>query len=359
MKEFDIKKNTGLLIEELKPEDYVLGANSPIVFEARNSIADWRQFRSRDERQSYRYFDAMDCVTMSAMNDWEEQANWMLINNLWPEDALKFWNKHGYIVDGKFEVSDRFIAKLSGTTGRGNTFTRVHEAIRKCGVVPEAMWPASEDFTWETFYSDIREEVKALGLESLKYFNWQYEMIVNPTKKVLMEQLKHAPIHIGVGTCPDWSDGQVASCVMTQNHGVLLDAIQGGGYVIFDHYNPFNKVLAPDYVIGSACKAVLYPVKRVEPVGMTVFTKDIKKGESGPDVQKLKHALWKLAWMSMDDIVASDKYDDRTASAVFSFQLGNMLHTPSTLSELLLLRGKVVGPKTRAVLNQYYNRWSK
>jgi hypothetical protein len=221
------------------------------------------------------------------------------------------------------------------------------------------MWPASEDFTWETFYSDIREEVKLIGKESLKYYNWMYENLGIPSKKILQEQLQHAPIHIGVGTCPDWHDGQVSSCKMEPNHGVLLDEIAGDGYIIFDHYQPFNKVLAPDYVIAIAYKAVLYPIKRVEPVGLTTFNQDLRYGQSGAEVAKLKHALWKLAWADMDDIVGNDVYDDRLAKIVFNFQLGNIFRTPSTLAELFALRGKVAGPKTRAVLNQYYNRWSK
>jgi hypothetical protein len=358
MKKFDITKNTGIRIEELKPEDYIFGVNSLIVFEKRNTTGNWKLFRSSDERQSYRLFDAMDCVTMSALNDFEEQANWMLANNLWPADALKFWNDNGYIVNGKFEVSDRFIAKMSKTTAQGNTFPNVHNAIRNCGVVPEAMWPASDDFTWEIFYSEVRPEVIALGLQSLKYFNWQYEKI--PTdKKTLQTQLQHAPIHIGVGTCPDWNDGKVSACQMSPNHGVLLDSIQVDGYHIFDHYAPFDKVLAPDYLIPIAYKAILYPIKRSDPIGITTFNNDLRYGQGGPEVAKLKDALYKMAWISIDEIVGSDIYDDRLAKAVFNFQLGNILHTPSTLSELFSLRGKVVGPKTRAVLNQYYNMWSK
>src|SRR3990167_6246942 len=106
--------NTGLIIEQ-KSEDFVLGASS-ILFEARNKTKDWRVFRSRPERQRYSRFDAMNCVSQTSTNLWEAQANWMLENKLWPEDALNFWNKNSYIVDGKFEISERAVAKLSNTT---------------------------------------------------------------------------------------------------------------------------------------------------------------------------------------------------------------------------------------------------
>lgn len=345
----DFTKNLGVIIEPPAPEDWIGGA---ITFEPRCTIRDWRQFNSTNEAQAYKYFDPFDCVTVSELASWESQANFFLFNNLWPADALKFWNDKGYIVNGKFETSSRFTAKMSGTVpGRGNSNKRVQESIRKDGVVPRSVYTGNDSMTEADYYSEVPEAVKLLGKESLKYFNWLYESLTDLSPKNLAKQLEHAPVNLIIFTCSPWSD-RVPACSTEPNHQILLNHVEeiNNSFDIKDQYDPFDKKLLPGYKIWSASKGVLYPVKRMEPV-VSSFNKDIVFGDSGSEVAKLKSVLHKLGWLSDDVLVMPDIYEENLADAVYRFQLSNLSRT---FWEMVTnLKGKRVGPATRAVLNSY------
>lgn len=349
----NLQINTGLIIEQ-KESDFILGANSPIGHEKRNLTRDWRLFRSRAERQTYKNTDAMNCVSQYATNNWEAQANWMFENNLWPEDALSFWNNNGYLIDGKFEISERFTAKLSGTTRVGNTFQNVLDSIRKDGVVPEIKWPAQghpniDTFNWEKYYESIPDELISLGKESLKYFSMAYERIDAGTqlqkKEVIRYALEHAPVGFAIATCNPWG-ARVPVCYQNANHAVTCDAFETS-YIVWDSYEPFEKFLEPGYEIHYAVKAVLYPVKRNEPVKPPqVLDKDIVFGQVGLEVVKLRDALNKLGWTNN---ITSMEYNRELAGVVFRFQLANLR---TYLEMILSLKGRRVGPRTREELNR-------
>lgn len=363
MNKLNEQLNTGLLIED-RPTDFVLGSTSPIVHESRNLTRDWRLFRSRPERQRFARMDAMNCVSQYSTNQWEEQANWMLANNLWPEDALKFWNKHKYIVEGKFEISERFSAKMSNTTQAGNYFQNVLSSIKNDGVVPEWMWPASLDpnadlFEWDTYYLNPSEELKLLGKESLKYFSMLYERIDMGTQKnkleIIKKALEHAPLGLAVATCPPWESALVPVCYANPNHAVCNDCIgKFYSFFIYDSYEPFAKELAAGYQIYSIYKAVLYTVKRNEPVvkeAPELLNQDLSFSEMGPEVLKLRSALSKMGWKNN---FLWDVYDSELASVVFKFQLANISHV--FLEMLLSLKGRRVGPRTREVINKFLTK---
>ena len=356
-------QNTGLLIED-RDTDFVLGSTSPIVHEARNVTRDWRPFRSRPERQRFAKVDAMNCVSQYATNQWEEQANWMLANNLWDETALKFWNKHGYIVNGKFEISERFLAKMSNTTLAGNYFQDVLSSIKNDGVVPEWMWPATLDpnadlFEWNTYYLIPSEELKLLGKESLKYFSLLYERIDAGTAQnkieIIKKALEHAPLGLAVATCSPWESALVPVCYANPNHAVCNDCMgKFNSFFIFDSYEPFAKELASGYQVFSIYKAVLYPIKRNEPVVVEderLLNRDIVFEETGVEVLRLRNALNQMGWKNNTNW---DVYDNELRSAVFKFQLANLNHV--FLEMLLSLKGRRVGPRTREVINKFLQK---
>lgn len=63
----------------------------------------------------------------------------------------------------KMELSERFLAKMSGTTVNGNTIDAVFKAINKYGLVSVQDWPELTTFSWDEFYADIPPEVVAKG----------------------------------------------------------------------------------------------------------------------------------------------------------------------------------------------------
>ena len=335
-----------------RPEDYFLGVNSPIQHEARNTTKDWRPFYSRDERQLLVNSDTYACTNFSGANQWEIQANFFLVNNLWPEDALKFWNKHGYIINNKFEISDRFQAIKSGTkVGFGNYMYKGHDSIRKDGVIPESMLPSNPSMKVEEFYSGITEEMNVLGLESLKYFNWMYEFLSDLTPKSMDKTLEHAPIQIGIGICDGYHDGYANVCDAGPVHAIIDGDVEdkNWSYNVLDHYEPFQKKLAPGYKIHSAVKGILYPIKRDEPAKIEgPFTRDIVFNEQGDEVLKLRKVLNEHGWKNN---INNNVYDKELSMTIFKFQLANLSRV--LLETIFTLMGRRCGPQTRAVLNQY------
>ena len=333
------------LLEGSRPEDYILGANSPVVYEQRNLLGDWEQFLGKAERQSSKRLDRMACVTYSGLNSIECQLNWMLANNLLPEETLNFLRANGYIDErGQINCSDRFNAKLSGTTRQGNYFYNVWDSFRKDGLVPEKLWPDNEDFDWDQYYSPIPDEVKAIGKQFLEHFAIQYEYALR-LRETIEVSLKHCPHQIAITTCPGWDTDHPQVCSAPFNHAVMMFKKQTGFY-IYDHYEPFKKKLPHNYAMGTILKGIISPIK--EKVNTEKFNQDIVFGENSLEVTKLRRALNKLGWLDKKDTF-SMKYDSNLADAVFRFQLANLSRT---FKEMLFnLKGKRFGPKSRHVIN--------
>ena len=358
--ELDNFQNTGLIIEQ-KPEDFVLGSSS-IPFEQRNVTKDWRKFRSRPERQNFTRVDPMNCVSHTSTNLWEAQANWMLENNLWPQESLDFFNKHGYIVNGKFEISERFQAKVSNTTTGGNSYQRVldtmntsPESSRGFGVVPEALWPSTlstENFNWAEYYKAIPQELLNLAKESKEHFKFPYEAIHSGTqdniKEIVKKALEHAPLGFAIATCQPY-DASVQVCSNAANHAVTNDCFTTS-YLIWDSYDPYEKYLEPGYLIHYVVKAVLYPLKKKIPSD-GLFHEDIVFGDKGDEVLRLRKALNSIGWKNDIDW---DIYDSGLCTVVKNFQLANLKRQPSVaifLGTIFNLAGKRFGPQSREALN--------
>jgi len=177
--------NTGIILEPLKPEDYVAGVSSPIVYNTRLKDGNWTPYAWDTENQYSSKGDALDCVTESFINSIEAQE---------------------YFITGKkVNYSKRWIAKISGTNqgiykGLGNTYGNVAEAIRKNGLVLESSYPKPVgDWTADEFYKDINPDLQtkllAEGQIWLTKWNYQYEYL-QVTDPNLDFHLKHCPINV-------------------------------------------------------------------------------------------------------------------------------------------------------------------
>ncbi len=134
--------------------------------------------------------------------------------------------------------SDRFIAKMSGTTPRGNYLDKVADTVRSIGLVREEDWPAPINYTWNSYYADIPQDVinKAIKV------NIAYESIV-PSETELLYHLKQCPIQIVIPN-------------PNPNHAVVLVHIENGLAYYFDSYSPYLKTIAVNK-IHYALKIVL------------------------------------------------------------------------------------------------------
>lgn len=201
------------VIEGKRDTDFVAGT---LPYEERNPSGDWTSYLPPGEWQKGTV-DTMACVTFSALNSIETQ--------------------HKFLTGQERNFSDRFTARLSGTTPDGNYLWRVADCIRKDGLVDESDWPAPENFTWETYYQAPPIEVINKARLFLNEWVVQYEWI-DFTKESLIKHLKHAPIQ-----------------VVLPGHAVLGFFRNEDVLKYFDSYVPFIKERTE--LVSSALKIVL------------------------------------------------------------------------------------------------------
>ena len=262
--------NLGVIFQKPSQTAWVGGENSKLVFEDRG-ILTWKEYLNKAENQNGVYVSSMCCVSFSFNEAIEANVNYLLKNNKGNFDYLynclsnsekelfdDFVNK-----DNEFDLSDRALGKLSGTTNKGNTCERVAETGRKMAV-PQKIWdfPNTQRtpvFDNEDFFAPIPDDlVKKYSDVFFKIFTVNYEFISTdlPSLKVA---LKQAPIQIIVSCCPGWNGTEVKACARDYEHAILLVGIdEQNRYLVRDSFNSNNdKVLAQDYKIGSALKIVV------------------------------------------------------------------------------------------------------
>lgn len=210
--------NHGVLLGQ-RDTDFVAGT---LPYKELNPSGNWTGFVPPGEWQGSSHADSMACVTFSALNCIETQERFLTGNQ---------WN-----------YSDRWIAKMSGTTPEGNYLYKVADTIRKYGLVLEEDYPAPKDFTWNEYYADIPkkklDELLAKGQDWLKTHDVAYEFLT-PDDWNLDYHLKHAPIQVVIP-------------------GHAIEGIYSPGDVMnyFDSYSPYNKQTKVKY-LQSAMKLVL------------------------------------------------------------------------------------------------------
>jgi len=265
-------------------KDYVAGLVSGIVYEERLPDGNWKKYRSRGEKQFGVYMDSMGCVSFSFANGVEENIDWLkktnqlsieTVKKLLPkeEDQMKFLEF--FNDDGKVDLSDRALAKLSNTTEEGNMLSLVARTGRS-KAVPERKWPFPSEqrdpvFDWDDFYKEIPEElVKEYSRVFFTVFKIETEFI-NPTWENIKYHLKQAPIQIASGICPGWdTDRPIKTCDRHNDHATLIDGQKEMSYELFDHYPPFDKELEKGYKIDGALKIIVSVKKPINIIPMIV-----------------------------------------------------------------------------------------
>lgn len=229
-------KNYGLVLATRAPGQWQFGGPSGIDNEeVLRADGQWDSFIPPYEAQSNVYFDTMACCTFSAANAIE----------------TIIFRKFGEVVN----LSDRFTAKMSGTTNQGNTFVNVGDSFRKDGNPLEINWPFLPFIKeFESYYSSIPEEVKKKALSLLEQYVISYEFVWDTPDK-MMEALKYAPLQVAIHAYGPKEGDIYARTTKQGNHAVLLYGYVPGQYwKIYDHYDNKFKKLAWDTVFWGALK---------------------------------------------------------------------------------------------------------
>lgn len=257
--------NLGFLPPEpdYKDTDYILGAATMVPFEELVPDGDWSKYKPDYEDQNHAGADKMDCVSESATSSVEFQINRMIREGIIETEPITDWlytNEHGL----RFECSQRYVAKLSGTTSSGNTQPRVGDAIRTFGIAPEKIWAtprASTYMSWEEYYKTVPATVIDKGKDLLKYFDITYQRLPDVKHATFKLARQQAPIWWAIGTCPGWGSADVIqACSMSPNHATLNTHDEELKYMgDWDSYDPYEKKLAWNYVIYYPYQLIVKP----------------------------------------------------------------------------------------------------
>jgi len=165
------------VISGKKKTDWIAGT---IPWVNRNPSGNWHDFLVKGERQYFQGFDTMACVSFATNNVCEIQIK----------------QQTGQEVN----FSDRFLAKMSGTTNQGNWVYIVLDTWRKIGVVNEDEWPKPpEPTTFQAYYGDIPQFIiDRAKSQSTDLYDLQYEYINDHSPANIQKQLQHAPLLITI-----------------------------------------------------------------------------------------------------------------------------------------------------------------
>jgi hypothetical protein len=282
-----MEKNYGYLPIVWSDTHKVFGTDTGIARNISNSTLDWQQYYSKGEWQLGLYFDSMACVSFSANKVVEAIMNYQIAKGIMSQESFAWLSDNGYLTHGLVNLSDRFLAKVSGTTRQGNSGDKVANALRHSGAVPEAVWPFPREqrtpvFDWNDFYSEIPQKVINLGLEFVKRFNIQYEFVNTSGNKDMKESLVYAPLQAYVHAWEKPVNGIYQRSALGINHSISVFKPE---WFIRDHYEDyepdFDKQLAPDFLFHP--QGVLYNVtdNKLTYSGMAKVLKDKRSSAVG------------------------------------------------------------------------------
>lgn len=184
-------QNDGVILGR-KVTDFIAGT---LPYRVNITDGNWTPYVPKFENQFSNNADSMGCVTYSALNCIETQER--------------------FITGTEVNYSDRWIAKMSGTTHQGNYLYKVMDTIRQYGLVLEEDYPTPDNFDWDTYYAEIPttkfQELIKKGQEWLTRWQVNYEWLTVSDPQIDYH-LKHAPIQVvipghaieGIYSPDDW-----------------------------------------------------------------------------------------------------------------------------------------------------------
>jgi len=228
--------NTGLIIKKPQPQDWRVGSVSGFDSAVLQKDHNWHEYLPIKENQFSRHFDTMGCVSFSALN------------------CLEMLQKRKY--GNEVNWSDRWLAKVSGTTRRGNWLQSVADTIRHTGLLLESEYPYPRQeagFDWDDFYKDVPLSMFEEAGDFLKEYEVTYEWVDIRNRDNLLYSLRFTPLQV-TGVFP--SHRKAVDGIIPREEGLHTHAytIYGGKYGeyfdVFDHYTVEKKKIAWDFDLG-------------------------------------------------------------------------------------------------------------
>lgn len=310
--------NTGVTQPKVEPTDWTAG-DTGIVYQ--EVCQDWTPYLPKYEAQE-KLARTQACVTFSALNCIETQLK---------QQTGKEWN-----------FSDRFTAKMSGTTKNGNGLQKVLDSIRKDGWLLEEDYPFPSNITFEEFYKEIPQELKDKAKKNLEDAKWEvrYEWAsvnnCNPDLESLRKQLKQCPLQ----RATSYSSG-----LCNFEHATEVFKIDNSFIYIYDSYNGGIVKNQLGYAQPALMKIVVVP-KSPTYLLIPPITKDLRYGDRNEEVKYLQRKLIKLGFLSKG--LDTGYYGPLTRQAVSKFQWAYKVANSIILT---WNSGRLVASATRNKLN--------
>lgn len=309
--------NYGVIQPKVNKLDWTSG-DTGIVY--REVCQDWTPYLPTYEQQR-KLEETYACVSFSLLNIIEAQ--------------LKQQGK-------ELNLSDRFLAKASGTTNKGNWVQNPPYSFTHDGWLLEEDYPYPENITFQEFYKEIPQELKDKAKKNYENADWtiQYQWLnsgnCNPNLEALKKELKQAPLQIATS----YNSG-----LCNSEHAMMLYKIDSNIW-IYDSYRGGIVKQNLDYPLPWIMKIVVAP-KVVLPEVIPPVSKNLWYGTwNNEEVKYLQKKLIKLGYLSKG--LDTGNYLNLTKQAVYKFQKD---YKVASLPILLWNQGRYVGNSTRKVLN--------
>lgn len=298
-------QNTGVLWKYPELQDDIASGESRIVYEENIPDGQWDDFMPSEqgEIQISLRDETNTCTNHACSNPVDAQINLMIARNKIPTNSVIKLEQAGFIVNDRFNTSERDNAILSGTNGgldptrpKGNYLYKPWDSVRNDGICPEKLLPFSRTMTLQEFFKpNLTADQKAEILEARKLFKsiflTQYEIVPTDLQSIFYHK-KQAPLSIISGVCKGWgSDGIVSACYLNSGHATAIYGDTDKYLKDFDSYNPLCKKLALNYRIGYAIKGVV-TLRDLQNELSYKFTKPMKFGDRGEHVKMYQVALF-------------------------------------------------------------------
>ena len=271
---------SGLILEPLDKLDWKFGS-SGLGTEIRIEDGDWSDYLPTNEKQKKNY-ETMSCVSFSALNCIEIEFEYLFKNKLLSLEDMEWLCEKGYLdTHQKLNLSDRYIATLSGTGANGNSLKKVADTIRKNGVIPEKMLPWADSKSEYLDKNKVTSEMIKLGQEWKRRFPINYEAVdVSEFSEALKKSVLQWAVHAWNGTKYNEHDYRIY--VKTDNrinHACTGIKKPPRNWKALDHYKQdgnFIKKLEPDF------KFMSYGYRFIVSYSKKKIMKTIKQKEQSP-----------------------------------------------------------------------------
>ncbi len=213
------------VMEDLTHKDRIFGNETTTNKVILNPTCDWSSYLDSLENQSLGRGDNYSCVTYAALKCIATIFNFKIENGLLPVEDITWLEEKGYVINGRFNASERFTSVLSGTVPNvGNSGSKVNDTIRNMGLIPQAMLDFNKNTSIADFFNEdfITNSMTDLGLEFANRFDIAYEHLYPNDYASRMNSLKYSPLVVFIACGCPWVSNVQQACWKTTDHAVCF-----------------------------------------------------------------------------------------------------------------------------------------